>query len=69
MLVDSLDMKLAQATNRRRFLAEAAIGSGALIAAPALAQSIVDLHLPGGPSERPMTSAFPGKGNMILQRI
>ncbi|WP_267396390.1 MULTISPECIES: molybdopterin-dependent oxidoreductase [unclassified Sphingomonas] len=69
MLVDSLDMKLAQATNRRRFLSEAAIGSGALIAAPALAQSMVDLHLPGGPSERPMTSAFPGKGNMILQRI
>ena len=62
-------MKLAQETNRRRFLAEAAIGSGALIAAPALAQSMVDLHLPGGPSERPMTSAFPGKGSMILQRI
>ena len=67
--MDSLDMKLAQATNRRRFLAEAAIGSGALIAAPALAQSMVDLHLPGGPSERPITSAFPGKGSMILQRI
>ena len=67
--MDSLDMKLAQATNRRRFLAEAAIGSGALIAAPALAQSMVDLHLPGGPSERPMTNAFPGKGSMILQRI
>jgi hypothetical protein len=37
--------------------------------APALTQSMVDLHLPGGPSERPTTSAFPGKGSMILQRV
>jgi DMSO/TMAO reductase YedYZ molybdopterin-dependent catalytic subunit len=67
--LESLDSLLAQPTGRRRFLREATVGCGALIAMPALAQSMIDLHLPGGPSERPMTSVFPGKGNMILQRI
>ncbi|MBC7521633.1 MAG: molybdopterin-dependent oxidoreductase [Sandarakinorhabdus sp.] len=48
---------------RRHFLAAAATG----LSAPALARS-VDLGLPGGPSGRPLTRAFPGKGEMILQR-
>jgi hypothetical protein len=56
-------------TSRRRFLSHAALGGAALAAAPALAQQLVDLHLPGGNAERPMTSAFPGKGSMILQRV
>ena len=46
---------------RRRFLALAAA------ATPAFAQG-VDLRLPGGPSARPLTNAFPAKGAMILQR-
>ena len=46
---------------RRQFLALGAF------AGPALAQSI-DLNLPGGPSDRPLTNAFPGKRAMILQR-
>ncbi|MBU3079009.1 molybdopterin-dependent oxidoreductase [Sphingomonas quercus] len=54
--------------SRRRFLSELGAGGGALLAAPALAQSLVDLRFPGGPSTRPMTSAFPQKGAMILQR-
>lgn len=29
----------------------------------------VDLRLPGGPSLRPTTTAFPGKGEMIVQRL
>ena len=29
---------------------------------------MIDLALPGGPSERPITTAFPQKGAMILQR-
>lgn len=37
------------------------------MAGPAFAQS-VDLHLPGGPSLRPLTTDFPGKGPMIVQR-
>ena len=32
------------------------------------AENSVDLALPGGPSQRPLTSAFPQKGEMILQR-
>ena len=58
----------ATTTSRRRFLAGAALGAAGLAAEPALAQ-LVDLHLPGGNAERSMTSAFPGKGSMILQRI
>ena len=49
--------------SRRRFLALSAAG----VASPALAQS-VDLRLPGGPSERPLSNAFPGKRGMIVQR-
>jgi DMSO/TMAO reductase YedYZ molybdopterin-dependent catalytic subunit len=30
---------------------------------------MIDLGLPGGPSLRPLTPAFPGKGEMIVQRI
>ncbi|WP_380941148.1 molybdopterin-dependent oxidoreductase [Sphingomonas floccifaciens] len=42
--------------------------SGAAIGSPALAQALFDLKLPGGNGARPMTSAFPEKGAMILQR-
>lgn len=54
---------------RRALIAGA--GSAAL-AAPLLAQQagrMIDLALPGGPSLRPTTPAFPGKGEMIVQRI
>ncbi len=47
-------------------------GAGtAALAAPALAKlgGMIDLALPGGPSLRPTTPAFPGKGEMIVQRI
>ncbi|WDA39817.1 molybdopterin-dependent oxidoreductase [Erythrobacter sp. BLCC-B19] len=48
-------------------------GAGtAALAAPLLAQQagrMIDLALPGGPSLRPTTPAFPGKGEMIVQRI
>jgi len=40
----------------------------ALTTAPAWAQATVDLPLPGGPDTRPLTTAFPQKGEMILQR-
>jgi DMSO/TMAO reductase YedYZ molybdopterin-dependent catalytic subunit len=57
--------------NRRQLLRGAGIaGLGGLIAhaTPALAQKLVDLGLPNGPSERQITTAFPQKGAMILQR-
>lgn len=43
------------------------LGAAAL-ATTARAQRVVDLGLPGGPSERPTSSAFPQKGEMIVQR-
>jgi DMSO/TMAO reductase YedYZ molybdopterin-dependent catalytic subunit len=52
--------------SRRAMIAGA---GGAALAAPLLAQKLVDLGLPGGPSLRPMDPAFPGKGPMIVQRI
>jgi DMSO/TMAO reductase YedYZ molybdopterin-dependent catalytic subunit len=53
--------------NRRTLIAGASAGlAGGAIAA---ANGLVDLHLPGGPSERPMTPRFPQKGDMIVQRI
>lgn len=67
--MDKLDTWFAAESSRRRFLGQAALGGAALAAGPALAQSLVDLHLPGGNAGRPMTSAFPGKGSMILQRM
>lgn len=66
--MNNFDAALALATGRRRFLAGAAIGGGAL-AVPAIAQGLVNLGLPGGPSQRPTTSGFPGKREMILQRV
>ena len=55
----SLDGELATETSRRRFLAQAVLGTAGFAAAPALAQQLVDLHLPGGNSDRPVTDAFP----------
>ncbi|MBN9541061.1 MAG: twin-arginine translocation signal domain-containing protein, partial [Alphaproteobacteria bacterium] len=60
-------------TTRRTFLGQAGLGglmivSGAGWGDTASAQSTVDLPLPGGPDRRAMTTAFPQKGPMILQR-
>ena len=53
---------------RRGLLAQAG-GFGTLMAGtPAWADAMANLALPGGPSERALTTAFPQKGEMILQR-
>ena len=67
--MDNFGSAFVSEITRRRFLVQAGIGSAAIAAAPAFAQSMVDLHLPDGNAERSLTSAFPGKGSMILQRI
>ena len=67
--MDTFDATLATEVSRRRLLAQAALGIGGLCAAPALAEQLADLRLPGGNGERSITSAFPGKGSMILQRV
>lgn len=52
---------------RRALLRGAAAGGAALMSAPALADA-VQLQLYGGRGERELTTAFPQKGKMILQR-
>ena len=57
------------ATDRRQFLRGAvAFGAATLAPAAAAAAADVDLGLPGRPSSRPLTTTFPQKGEMILQR-
>lgn len=53
---------------RRAFLGQAGLAGLAMASVPAWAESIVKLPLPGGPEDRPMTTDFPQKGPMILQR-
>ena len=53
---------------RRALLGQAGIASLAMISAPAWAQAMVDLPFAGGPTARQITTAFPQKGAMILQR-
>ncbi len=59
-------------TRRALFQHGAAAGLAAAYLAPselpALAKSTVSLPLPGGPDERDITTAFPQKGAMVLQR-
>ena len=50
----------------RRFILAA--GGLALLSKPSLAQTIIDLPLLGGPDGRELTTTFPEKGAMILQR-
>lgn len=54
-----------------RLTRRALIGGAATtaLAAPVLGQKLVDLGLPGGPGLRPLEPAFPGKGEMIVQRV
>ncbi len=54
--------------SRRALLAAASIGGLGLLSHRALAQTTVDLPLPGGPDQRDITTGFPQKGPMILQR-
>jgi DMSO/TMAO reductase YedYZ molybdopterin-dependent catalytic subunit len=54
-------------SSRRRFLASAGAATLALASARAFART-VNLPLPGGPDEREITTAFPEKGALILQR-
>ena len=58
---------LCSMVTRRRLLAVVG-AAGAALSKPAWAQGMVDLPLPGGPGAREITTAFPQKGPMILQR-
>jgi DMSO/TMAO reductase YedYZ molybdopterin-dependent catalytic subunit len=54
--------------SRRSFLQTTGIAALSLATTPAWAETIVKLPLPGGPQERRITTEFPQKGAMILQR-
>ena len=58
---------LHRMVTRRRLLATAGVGGLALLT-PAWAEQMIDLPLPGGPGARQITTSFPQKGPMILQR-
>ena len=53
---------------RRRVLGGMGVASLALMSSAATAQETVDLRVPGGPSTRMITTSYPQKGRMILQR-
>jgi DMSO/TMAO reductase YedYZ molybdopterin-dependent catalytic subunit len=53
---------------RRRLLGAAGVTGLALWSRRAAAEASVNLALPGGPATRPITTDFPQKGAMILQR-
>jgi len=54
--------------SRRRFLRSAGILGGIAATFPALADTYFDLDLPGGPDRRELSTAFPQKAQMIVQR-
>jgi DMSO/TMAO reductase YedYZ molybdopterin-dependent catalytic subunit len=56
------------AFTRRHLLGQAALAGAMLTTTPGWAEALVKLPFLSGPQERPMTTAFPQKGAMILQR-
>ncbi len=58
----------SQAGGRRRFLAGAAAVGMMAVASRAWGEASVKLPLPGAPDDRMLTTGFPQKGRMILQR-
>jgi DMSO/TMAO reductase YedYZ molybdopterin-dependent catalytic subunit len=54
--------------SRRRFLQSAGILGGMAATLPAWADTYIDLDLPGGPDKRELSTAFPQKAQMIVQR-
>jgi DMSO/TMAO reductase YedYZ molybdopterin-dependent catalytic subunit len=56
------------AATRRCFLGQVGFAGLAMAATPAWAEKMVELPLPGAPRGRPLTTDFPQKGPMILQR-
>ena len=54
--------------SRRRILQSAGILGGVAATFPAWADTYIDLDLPGGPDKRELSTAFPQKAQMIVQR-
>jgi DMSO/TMAO reductase YedYZ molybdopterin-dependent catalytic subunit len=58
----------ASSLSRRRFLQAASLFGILPLSTSAWADAFVELALPGGPDQRSITTTFPQKGAMILQR-
>ena len=54
--------------DRRHFFQGAGAVAAMLAASPVWAEDSIKLNLPGGPDERGLTTDFPQKGKMVLQR-
>ena len=54
--------------SRRHFLQNAGVLGGMAATFPAWADTYIDLDLPGGPDKRELSTAFPQKATMIVQR-
>src|ERR1700752_1464952 len=63
-----MENAMSAALSRRNLLHKAGVVGLAAFTSPSWAQSVVHLPLPGGPDEREITTAFPEKGRMVLQR-
>ena len=61
-------MRKTTVPTRRSFLGRRGPAGLALVSGSAWAGPSIELPLPGGPRERALTTAFPQKGTMILQR-
>jgi DMSO/TMAO reductase YedYZ molybdopterin-dependent catalytic subunit len=64
----SLSLREASLHSRRWFLGNAGVIGLGLVARPSWAGEMVSLPFPSEPRSRPITSAFPEKGSLILQR-
>ena len=64
----TLRIPAAASAGRRAFLGGLGLAGVALSSRGVRAEDTTTLPLPGGPGERAITTAFPGKGPMILQR-
>ncbi len=60
--------QIAGAIDRRRFLQAAGVVGVGFASAPVLAADSINLNLQGGAAERELTTQFPQKGKMVLQR-
>ena len=58
----------ASSPSRRRFLQAASLFGALPLSTPAWADVFIKLALLGGPDQRSITTDFPQKGRMILQR-
>jgi DMSO/TMAO reductase YedYZ molybdopterin-dependent catalytic subunit len=67
-MISALDDHVRTGLTRRHLLGAAGFGGLALMSFPAWAETTIELPLPGGPDKRPVTTIFPEKGSMILQR-